>query len=398
MTFGNGSGQEWPVDGTPWIRQPRVFDTNSITTPEQAMAIGAVLSCIKLISTVVGMLPCIAYQDRRVGGRERARDTDLWTLVHKRAMADPLITAQTKWQVTAAHLAGWGEAFDLKLREGAGRRRRVVGLRPLDPSRVTARFERGRLVYELHGPRGSRETLPAEDIVHYRHFSLDGINGLSPIGLSARDLSAVNAESTFRSSLLGNGAQLSGVLTTDRELSAEASRRVQAQWEASKTGASAAARIAVLEGGMRWHQMSAAPRDLEFVAQRQASVADVARIFNVPPSAINAPKNGSLDYSTAEGESMALVKYCLTPGYLSPIETTICADPELCPDGSGLGVEFLLEAFLRADAQTRAEFYAKARNPQTGWMLLDEVRDAENLPQLQPGAFPSSPTTPQTEQ
>jgi phage portal protein BeeE len=42
-------------------------------------------------------------------------------------------------------------------------------------------------------------------------------------------------------------------------------------------------------------------------------------------------------------------------------------------------VRFEVDGLLRADASTRAEVYAKALDPVTGWMSRDEVRRLEDL-------------------
>jgi hypothetical protein len=42
-------------------------------------------------------------------------------------------------------------------------------------------------------------------------------------------------------------------------------------------------------------------------------------------------------------------------------------------------VKFELDGLLRADAAARAEVYAKALDPATGWMRREEVRRLEGL-------------------
>ena len=42
-------------------------------------------------------------------------------------------------------------------------------------------------------------------------------------------------------------------------------------------------------------------------------------------------------------------------------------------------MQFELDGLLRADAKTRAEIYALALDPVTGWMTRDEVRRLEDL-------------------
>lgn len=360
------------------MRQSRLLDSSGgISSPERALSVGAVYSCVRTISMTVGSVSLLAYQQQRDGERDRAQDSDLWTLVHDRA--HPHLPASRMWQVAAAHMAGWGSAYLLKVREG----NRVVALWPLYPSRVTVCEEGGEVYFDHRTPDGVVHRLTSREVLHIPYFCIDGVTGISPLEMVRRELGAIDGETTFREALLQNGARLSGVLTTQNELSPDAATRIAAQWAAMKQGANNAGAVAVLEGGMQWLPMSAAPRDLEFVEQRKASVADVARWFGVPPSLVNAPANDSLTYSTSEGEATGFLKWCLLPGYFTPIESAVNSDPDLTPQGSGLKVEFLTQSLLRADSKTRAEVYEI--ESRIGSITRDEIRRAENRPPLPAG-------------
>lgn len=370
LTFGAGNGQPLNMDRPPWIRQPRVFTDARVNTPEAALSIGAVFSCVRLISHAASMVPLLAYR-----GDNRAENSPLWMLVHDKP--NEHMTAGEFWQLITAHMAGWGSAFAWKQRGASGK---VVGLVAMHPDCVEMRWEQGECIYLYRVPGSSEQVvLPCSEVMHFRYWTLDGWNGVSPLGLARRELSAISSESDFRDALLRNGARLSGVLTTPGELSKEAAERVAAQWAAAHQGASKAGSVAVLEGGMNWLPMSASPKDLEFVQQRNASVADVARWYGVPPSLVNAPSNDSLTYSTTEGEAISFVRYCLG-AYLGRIEDVVSNDPDLAP--GDLRVEFLIDALLRADSLTRSQVYEIQKR--IGALTADEIRKAENRPALTP--------------
>ena len=92
--------------------------------------------------------------------------------------------------------------------------------------------------------------------------------------------------------------------------------------------------------------------DAEFVAQRQLSTQEIARIFRVPPHLIGAPVTLSLTYANAEQESLDFLKFTLGPR-LRLIEAAITGDPDLSP--ATVFVEFDLLDLLRADSLTRAQ-------------------------------------------
>jgi hypothetical protein len=103
----------------------------------------------------------------------------------------------------------------------------------------------------------------------------------------------------------------------------------------------------------------------------------VARVFRIPPHMLGAPSADSMTYSNVEQESIEFVRYSLTP-WLRRIELAISNDTDLAFERQF--VKFEVDGLLRADASTRSEVYARALDPITGWMDVDEVRALEDLP------------------
>jgi HK97 family phage portal protein len=65
------------------------------------------------------------------------------------------------------------------------------------------------------------------------------------------------------------------------------------QFRDAFSGASNAAKALVLQPGITWKQICINPEDAEFLASRQFTVEELARLFNVPPPII-----GDLQYGT----------------------------------------------------------------------------------------------------
>ena len=96
----------------------------------------------------------------------------------------------------------------------------------------------------------------------------------------------------------------------------------------------------------------------------------------MPPWIIGAPSGDSLTYSTVAEQARAFVTFSLRP-WLVRIERAIGGDADLCPGATYVG--FDVDGLLRSDAATRADVYAKALDPTTGWMRRDEIRALEDL-------------------
>jgi HK97 family phage portal protein len=71
-------------------------------------------------------------------------------------------------------------------------------------------------------------------------------------------------------------------LQTDKLLSEDAAKRLRTQWEQFRAGIQNAGRTAILEEGLKWAPMQLSSVDLEFIAQREYSIGEVARWFDMP--------------------------------------------------------------------------------------------------------------------
>jgi len=338
-------------------------------TVEEACGLDAVWACVRAISDAVSMLPIIVY---RGASRERAEGTDTWRLLHDDP--HPLLTP-SEWQgVIAAHLAGWGNAY---LHKGVVDGR--LALWPIHPSLVQVMVEQQQgaltVTYRVESPGGRPLELGAGDLIHVRAFTLDGILGLSPIAVHREALRGARAEQQWHIELMASSARPAGVLSTTSTLSPEAKQRLLEQWQSRFSGRPG--QVAVLDGDIKYMPLAVSPEDAQFVQSRTFTLQQIARIFRVPPSVIGAPSGDSLTYSTTETESLAFLQRCLMP-YLRRIEQALNSDPDVVRPG--LRCEFLVDAMLRADAQTRAQTYKTYVD--MGAMRIDEVRERENLPPL----------------
>ena len=146
-------------------------------------------------------------------------------------------------------------------------------------------------------------------------------------------------------------------------------------WQAKPPGHG---RVAVMTGELSYAAIDPPLREQEFIAQRELSAREVARVMRVPAWAIDAPTGDSLTYSNVSQQNRHLLDHCLRP-WLVRIERAFTNDPDLCPGSVYLALD--TDAFLRADPEGRAAFYKAGL--EGGWLSVDEVRAAEDLPPLE---------------
>ncbi len=368
------------VTTTTWAEaftdEARRATSGEVVTVERSLGLDSVYAAIRLIAESGGALPLKTYERATGGGRLEVPDDPVYELLHDEP--NPEMTAVDLWSLVLTHAVSWGNGYLGKRRAGGP----VPELWPLLPDRMQVRREGGRKVYTYRREDGRLEEMGAQDVIHVHGVSLDGLVGLSPIGLAREVLGAIIAGQRFSGRFFANAAVPRGVLEVAGELSEPATQRLKAQWQKAQGGRNLGS-VAVLEGGLTFKPISMPLEDAQFVEQMKLGVQQVARIFGVPPELIGGESGGSLTYSTVESQTLGFLTFCLRP-WLVRVEQALRRDQDLFPRARGVPrrryPEFLQDAMLRADAKTRAEVNAIALDPVKGWLNRDEVRAQENRP------------------
>jgi HK97 family phage portal protein len=337
-------------------------------TPSSALTIADAYACIRALADAAASLPLHVYR-KTPEGRTRLEGRTAELL---RRPAPATTTANLVGQLVA-HLNLHGNAYVGKFRNADGQ---VEQLALLAPDRVTPELRGGLPLYTVSDDRGRQSVHGTGDIIHVRALSTDGLVGLSPVRQCrvALGLSAQLAEHAAR--FFDNDARPSGILKIPSIGSREQIQHVKAAWDAGHRGLTNAHRIAVVAGEASFESVSMPLEDAQFLGQRELSAQEVARIFRVPPWIVGAKDGGSMTYSNTEQQALHFATYSLRP-WLVLIEQALSADADLF--AANQYAEFVLDGLLRSDAATRADVYAKALDPVTGWMTRDEVRRLENL-------------------
>jgi HK97 family phage portal protein len=336
--------------------------------------------CITLIAETCASLPLKVYRRRDDGGREEAPDHPLARLL--RQPNDFQTALEFREQMVAAMLTA-GNGYARKVVDGRGV---VVEVVPLPPETVNPiRLVNGRIAYDLTGPRGGRQRLLADEVLHFRWRSKDGIRGLSPVTIARETFGNAIAEVQYQGAMWRNSARPSAVLQHPSRLTPEATARVQASLDKFR-GAELAGKVAILEEGMTLQQWSLSAKDTDFIAGRKLTNEDICRIFNVPPPVAHILDHAT--YSNIAEQLKSFTRLTIRP-WLVRIEQTI-HDGLLSDAGRRqFFAEHSVEGLLRADTKDRFDAYRVAR--EWGWMSPNEIRRFENLPPIADGDVYSAP-------
>jgi HK97 family phage portal protein len=232
----------------------------------------------------------------------------------------------------------------------------------------------------VYDERGVSSIVAASNMVHVPGLGFDGIKGLSVISAVARQsvgLALTMDKSVARSH--ANGVKPSGAIEADAGLSPEAFTRLKASFGQLYSGADNSGNVVFLDKGMKFNPISITPVDAQTLESRRYQVADIARIFGVPPHMIGETDKTTSWGSGIEQMSMGFVRYSLRP-WLVRIEQEL---NRKLVTGKNYFCEFSLEGLLRGDSKARGDFYASGI--QNGWMKPNEARRLENLPPVDAG-------------
>jgi HK97 family phage portal protein len=337
-----------------------------VVSHETAIKVSAVYACVKVLAETVAALPLFVYKRRDDGGKEK----DVSHYLHW-----PLHYEPNRWQTSyewremlMGHVLLRGNAYCEIIPSKAG-----LQLVPKNPDLMNVvRLPNGRIRYTERKQDGTDRIISTDNIFHLRGLSSDGIKGLSVIGLMREAVGVAMATESYASRFFSRNAQPRGVLETDAELSETAEDRLKAGWHKAYAGVEKSHSTAVLQQGLKWHQISISNEDSQFLETRKFQVNDIARWFRVPPHMIGDLEKAT--YSNIEFQSIDFVVHTMMP-WLKRWEAALHRD--LFANKEDYFAEFLVEGLLRGDAKARAEFYASGIT--NGWLKRNEVREKENM-------------------
>lgn len=336
-------------------------------TPDNALASTVVLACARVLSETVASLPLHIYR-RGENGKDVAREHPLYSVLHETPNA---WQTSFEWrEQSMLHLCLYGNAYS-EIRSGAAGA--VSELIPLHPSRMQVeRIENGRLRYKYREPNGSETVYVQDQIMHVRWLSSDGVVGMVPVELARDAVGLARACEIHGASYFGNGARPGVVLETDQMLDAAAAQMLRENWERVHRGPDRGHKTAVLQGGLKAHELGGSNTESQFLESRRFQVEEICRLYRCPPHLVGDLTRSS--FSNIEQQSIDFVQHTLLP-WLRRFETSIARD--LITDNKTYFAEFDTRGLLRGDAAARGSYY------QTLWNLgvasVNEIRGWENL-------------------
>ncbi len=357
-------------------------------TPETAMQVGTVYSCIHILAKSLAQLPLGVFRTVGPNQREAVPGHRLNGVLGMKP--NPWQHAYKFWSMAMGHLNLRGKFVAVKVFNNA-RPRQIIQAVPLHPDHVEVDQDKDTREVKFTYRPGGREPIvyTADQVLYLTGLSLDGVHGLNPIHAQRNSIGLAKATETHGARLFKNGARPGGLLTMAGHFKDDEDRQKFAEHWSWATQGENQHRTAVLEDGMSWEQLGMTSEDAQFLETRKYQAHEICAVFGVPPHMV-----GLLDratFSNIEHQSLQFVQQSMVPWLVNIEQSLGCqmlTDRER--EDQGLYFKFNVDALLRGDTKTRYESYQ--RGIQIGMLSPNEARAKEDMNPREGGDIYLTPT------
>lgn len=299
-----------------------MFTTSTAITEEEAMKIPAVVNCVELISGSIAQLPIYLYKELPNGEVEKIHDDRRVFLLNSEP--NSLINGFNFKKKIVKDYLFYGVSYIKK--ETVRNNILELNMFPMENVQVMRYLIDGykwdadiKLTF-LTAQKDQVEVIfKPIDLIMIVKDSIDGVVGSGVLQSGTETLRLALNEIEYSSNILKNGALPIGVIETVNKLSEGAIKRLRAGWESLYGGAKNAGKTVILEEGLQYKPISIKPNDMQLVESKKITTSEIARLFNVPESMIDANSN---KYASNEQNNLHFLQYTLAP-ILNSIESSL---------------------------------------------------------------------------
>lgn len=367
------------------LNDPAAWEEAGLSTPrtksgvrvtqKKALGHAPLWSGINLLARSVARMRPIVYRNDDDGGHKR--DTQHLAYQLLRRKPNRWVTAGTFLKTLTYHQTFFGNGYALVSRDNAGRivpLKKGGGLIILSPTETFPIQRKGEVWYSTT-IAGKQEFLPAEDVLHIKGLSYDGLVGHSLIEILADALAVGISARDYAARFFAQGANASGILMIPGTLNPQAQEQAIKSFERIVSGAKNQHKVGVLQSDVKWQPLSVNPEQSQLLGSQEFDLRVVANVLRIPPHKIgDVTRQG---YASLEQENQSFLDDSLEPilgSWEEELEDKMLGEVE--KDNDTHQIEFNRNALLKADLMTRYRAYAIGR--QWGWLNVNTIRRKEN--------------------
>lgn len=176
-----------------------------------------------------------------------------------------------------------GESFIEIIRDKQGEPINLYHVKNSDITYKQDKTTQFKLAYDISESSGKIRRVKADNILHIKFFSLDGVSGISPLTTLKEDLNTQKSSKKLLSNFFKNGTHSGGYLKyKGSKLSGEARKNIRDEWQKANAGTDEANKVIILDETMDFEQIQVDTEILKLVNTSNHSTEQVAKAFKIP--------------------------------------------------------------------------------------------------------------------
>ena len=353
------------------------FSGSSKISEEEALSISSVASATELITATIARLPVKLYKQGEKGEYVSVEDSRTFLLNNEPNHLQTAITL--KKRIILDYLLH-GNSYVYP----EWQRNELLAIHHIPARNVSVeKYVNKNLPFVVNGVikvTGADATMVdfmPDDLMIILKNSDDGLQSMGVLDLNSELLNLALNQQEYSSSLLENGSLPMAILTTPSKLSDKAMERITKSWRSAYQGKKNAGKTVVLEEGMDYKPVSLNPNELDLSTSKNSTLSDIARIFGIPESMLNADAN---KYNSNEQNNLHFLQYTLEPvitAFESSLNKSLLLEEE---KKKGYSFKFDRDSIL---ATTESEKFSTTIQAMKGGLLsVNEARGRHNMKQI----------------
>ena len=336
---------------------------------------GWVFACVSAIADEIAAINIKLY--RKKGDKiEEVTEHAILDLLYK---VNDYTTKFDQFWLTAAYLELVGEAPWFLEKKG----KEVTGIYFLRPDRLEIIPDKNKIIKGYKYDIGEHEkiTLEPDEVIFLKYPNpLKPLRGLGTLEAASRTVDVDNYSEEWNWRFFKNNATPGAVLTVDNpQMSEEQKVKLKKSIKDKYEGVEKAHQIMVLFGKMDMKPFGFSQTEMGFEAQQKMTRDKILGMFRVPKAIVS--QTEGVNFASAKTANYVFARWTIRPKMERIVQQLNEFLVPLFPDGENLFLDY--ENPIPADEEAKAKYHETALK--SGWMSINEVRLAEDLPPLTEG-------------
>lgn len=262
-----------------------------------------------------------------------------------------------------------GEAYWLKVRNSQGV---PVELYNLRPDLVTVVRDPNNYIKHYEFNNGRKTVLFArEDVIAFRNPDpMDPLRGISPLQPAKLRIETEEKASQYQRNFFANNARPDFLFVTDESLSPEEREEMKESWNQEHRGGRNSGRFNILEGGLKYQQVSISQREMDYIESMKATRDDIMVAFGIPKGVIT---SDDVRYNNSQAAIVTFLSETVKPEMQYFVE--VINEMLVIPD-FGREYELFFEDPVPSDRDAKLKEYQAGVDK---WLTANEIRQEMGL-------------------